>query len=145
MRGLVRSIVVAAVLGVAVAAAATAEAAKTPLESYPALQKQIAGGQVQTATVSPSKHTVKVKLKTGRKFAATYPASQQAALVASVKSKGGKVHVDRKKKKSSHFRLRYIVLIVLAVLVVGGGAAYLVQRRRAASSPGPPPAAPASP
>ena len=141
MRTVVRTMSVAAVLAAALAVAQSAEAAKAPTESFSALQKQIAAGQVLTAGVSPSKHVVRVKLKNGRKFVATFPASQEPSLVASLRAKGAKVHVTSKKKGSGHLRLRYIALIVLGVLALGGGAAYLVQRRRAAER-GEPPATP---
>src|SRR5437870_1201054 len=86
-------------------AAATAEGAAKPApESYAALQKQVAAGRVQKATVSPQKHTVKVKLANGRTYSATFTAAEQTALVASLKAKGAKVHVDKKPKKKSHLR-----------------------------------------
>jgi|SRR4051794_34066272 len=74
-------------------------APKATPESYPALQKQIATGKVKKATVSPQKHTVKVKLANGRTYAATFPAGVQAALVTSLKATGTKVHVDKKKRR----------------------------------------------
>ena len=112
-------------------ATATASAAPKPTsESYAALQKQVAAGKVKKATVSPRKHTVKVKLANARTYAATFTAAQQTALVSSLKAKGAKVHVDKPKKKSSHFRYRYVALIVIAVLALLGGAYYLLRRRR---------------
>jgi ATP-dependent Zn protease len=114
-------------------ATATATAAPKPTsESYAALQKQVAAGKVKKATVSPRKHTVKVKLANGTTYAATFTATQQAALVSALKAKGAKVHVDKPKKKSSHFRYRYIALIVIAVLAILGGAYWLIRRRRGA-------------
>lgn len=105
-------------------------APKPTQESYAALQKQIAAGKVKKATVSPQKHSVKLKLANGTTYAATFTSARQTALVASLKAKGAKVHVDKPKKKSSHFRLRYIALIVIAVLAIAAGVYYLVRRRR---------------
>ena len=120
------------VLVAAMAASSAALAAPKPTqEQYAALQKQVATGKVKKATVSPQKHTVKVKLANGRTYEATFTATQQAALVSSLKANHAKVHVDRKaKKKAGHLRYRYVALIVLAVLAILGGAYYLVRRRR---------------
>jgi ATP-dependent Zn protease len=120
-------------LVLALLAPAAALAVKAPAEHYAALQKQIAAKQIATATVSPAKHTVKVKLKSGRKYALAYTPSRQAALVSSLRSGGAKVHVDKKAKTSGRLRLRYIALIVIVVLALAGGIVYLVQRRRTRS------------
>jgi ATP-dependent Zn protease len=116
-----------------------AGAVKATTESYAALQKQIASGKVIKATVSPQKHTVKVKLANAKTYSATFAPSQQEALVASLKAKHVKVHVDKKKKKSSHIRYRYVALIVIAVAAVAGLIYYLVRGRRRAGGPGQPP------
>jgi ATP-dependent Zn protease len=113
----------------ALAPGAALAAPKPTQESYAALQKQIASGNVKKATVSPPKHTVKVKLANGRTYAATFTASAQPALVASLRAKGAKVHVD-KKKKSGHIRYRYIALIALAAIALAGGMYYLLRGRR---------------
>ena len=123
------------VLVAALAATTSVLAAPKPTnESYTALQKQVAAAKIKKATVSPQKHTVKVKLANGKTYAATFTATQQAALVSALKARGAKVHVDKKAKKSGRIRLRYIALIVIAVLAILGGAYYLIRRRR---GPGP--------
>src|SRR5947199_6792069 len=82
-------LVVAATLVACALVTATAEGAPKPTaESYAALQKQVAAGEVKKATVSPQKHTGKVKLADGRTYSATFTATEQAALVGSLKAKG---------------------------------------------------------
>ena len=127
------------VLVAAIAASTTALAAPKPTnESYAALKKQIAAKKIQKATVSPQKHTVKVKLANGKTYAATFTATQQAALVSALKAENAKVHVDKKaKKKAGHIRYRYVALIVIAVLAILGGAYWLVRRRRNSGSHSP--------
>jgi ATP-dependent Zn protease len=127
-----RSLVTAAILAACwvFAAAVPAGAVKAPPETYAALQKQIAAGQVRTATISRSKHTARIKLKSGQKYVVSFPAANQTTLVDSLRAKGAKVHVDRKHKSSGHFRLRYVVLIVIAAIALAAGVAWLVQRRR---------------
>jgi ATP-dependent Zn protease len=110
--------------------AAAVAAPKPAPESYAALQKQLSGGEVKKATVSPQKHTVKVKLANGKTYVATFTAGQQTALVASLKAKGAKVHVDKKKKGSSHVRYRYIALGLIVAIAIAGGLYYVLRGRR---------------
>jgi ATP-dependent Zn protease len=112
------------------AGAPVAGAVKASSEPYSALQTQIKDRKVQKATVSPQKDIVKVKTSDGKTYKVTYPASQQTTLVSSLKASGAKVHVDKKKKSSSHFRIRYVILIVLAVAVIAGAAYWLLRGRR---------------
>jgi ATP-dependent Zn protease len=126
----------ALLLAVLLATAAQAAPKPTP-ESYAALQKQIAAAKVKKATVSPSKHEVKVKLADGKTYVIPVTAAQQAPLVASLKAKAAKVHVDKKKKKSSHVRYRYIVLGLVVVIALAVGIFYLLRGRRGDRSGGP--------
>jgi ATP-dependent Zn protease len=112
------------------AGAPVAGAVKALSEPYSALQTQIKGHKVQKATVSPQKDVVKVKTSDGKSYKVTYPASQQTTLVSSLKASGAKVHVDKKKSSSSHFRIRYVILIVLVVAVIAGAAYWLLRGRR---------------
>jgi ATP-dependent Zn protease len=108
-----------------------AAAAKTPVESYAALQAQINRGQVLRATVLPKRHVVRVALRSGQKFRATIPTGQQRALVAALRAKGAKVRIKKKKKtKASGVRLRYIALGIVVVGLIALGAFYLIRRRR---------------
>jgi ATP-dependent Zn protease len=112
------------------AGAPTAGAVKASTEPYSVLQTQIKDHKVSKATVSPTNHIVKVKTSDGKTYKVTYPASDQTTLVSSLQATGAKVHVDKKKKASSHFRLRYVILIILAVLVIAGGVYWLLRGRR---------------
>jgi ATP-dependent Zn protease len=126
----ITSLTIVMLAAAALAPGAALAAPKPTQESYPALQKQIASGKVKKATVSPSKHTVKVKLANGKTYAATFTASQQTALVASLKAKSAKVHVDKKKKSSSHVRFRYIALGLVVAIAAAGGLYFLLRGRR---------------
>jgi ATP-dependent Zn protease len=119
------------------AGAPAAWAAKASSEPYSALESQIKAHKVQKATVESKKSIVKVKTSDGKTYKLTYPAGQETALVSSLKSSGAKVHVDKKAKSSSHFRLRYLALIVLALAALAA-LVYWLTRRRSSGGPGAP-------
>jgi hypothetical protein len=105
-------------------------------ESYPALGRQISSGQVRQATVIPKSRTVRVRLRSGLKYVATYPAG--ADPTASLRAHGARVRVAAHKvkaKSSGHVRSRYIVLAIVAALALAGGGAYILWRRRKGSGP----------
>jgi hypothetical protein len=102
-------------------------------EPYPALQRQISSGEVRQATVSPKTRSVKVRLRSGVKYVAKYPAG--ADPTASLRAHGAHVRVaahKAKAKASGHVRFRYIALAVAAALALAGAAAYFLRRRRSA-------------
>jgi hypothetical protein len=130
---LAAALAVVVMLGGAPVAQALARAKREP---YTALQRQVSSRQVRQATVSPNTRTVKVRLRSGVKYVARYPAGVDPT--ASLRAHGAHVRVAVHKaraKAAHHVRARYIALGVLVVFGLVGGAIYFLRRRR--STPGP--------
>jgi hypothetical protein len=127
----------AAMLAAAVAAGAEGTIAYTH-ESFQEYEKQLAGGQIQAATINKKVRSVHVTLKDGRYVLAKYAAHEEPKVVAALEAKHVPVSVlskaaaAKEATKPVKHKLRYIAGGILVVVVIVVGAVLLVDRRRKA-------------
>jgi hypothetical protein len=99
-------------------------------ESLPALKRQLNADRIHAATFHPKSHVIHASLNDGQRMTVSYPASEQSAIEAQLRSRGVPVEValpSAHKAKAVHHKLRYIaggvlivvILVVLAVLLLG--------------------------
>lgn len=132
------------------ALASVAHAAHSQPESWAALTAQANKGQVESALIIPTKNEVRVRLRDGSHFIATYPTGGEAQAEALLRAHGATVTVHKTKKASSgHVRYRYIALAILALGALAALGYYLLRGRPtprgAGTGTGQPPAAGAAP
>jgi hypothetical protein len=143
------AVVLAALLILTAATAAVAVAKKATPESYAVLKTQIAAGQVVRARIAPKKHLVTATLKNGSVVRAPFPPADQAKLVAELRAKGAKVHINHKRKRKHKggggHPLRYAAGGAAVVALVGGAAFYLTRGRKPPRPQGQPPSDPSPP
>lgn len=107
-------------------------------ETLQEYEKQLASGQIKSATINKKTRSVRVLLTDGRYVLAKYPAHGEPAVAKALEAKHVPVTVlskeaaDREAKKKVHHKIRYIAAGVLVAVVVIGGGVLLFDRRRKA-------------
>jgi hypothetical protein len=127
-------------LWLALALPSLALAAATPTytkESQQAYQKQLAAGQIASATFNKRLRSLRLTLKSGEHVLYRYPKHQSKALQSALEAKHVPVTILKpaeaaKEVKPAKHKLRYIAggVVILGIVIVG--AVLLVNRRRAA-------------
>jgi hypothetical protein len=121
------------------AAATAAEGTVTYThESLQQYEKQLAAGEIQSATINKKVRSVHLTLKDGSHVLAKYAAHEEPKVASALQAKGVPVSVlskaaaDKEAKKAVHHKLRYIAggILILVIVVVGG--VLLWDRRRKA-------------
>ena len=134
-------------LGLALAAAPSLAAEGTvhyQKESRQEYEKQLAGGQIQTARINKKARSIRLRLKDGRHVLVKYGAGQEPTYVAQLQAKGISVTIlqpaqaTKKAKKPVKHKLRYIAGGILVVVVIVVGAVLLIDRKRKLGTPQPP-------
>jgi cell division septal protein FtsQ len=123
------------------AAETTVHYQKESLQEY---EKQLAGGQIQTARVNKKARSIRLRLNDGRHVLVKYGAGQEPTYVAQLRAKGISVTIlqpaqaSTKAKKPVKHKLRYIAGGLLIVVVIVVGAVLLIDRKRKLSTEQPP-------
>jgi ATP-dependent Zn protease len=126
-------------LGLLLAAAPSLAAEPTvhyQKESLQEYEKQLAGGQIQTARFNKKARSIRLRLKDGRHVLIKYGAGQEPTYVAQLQAKGISVTIlqpaqaSKKAKKPVKHKLRYIAGGLLVVVVIVVGAVLLIDRKR---------------
>ena len=118
---------------VALAAEATVKYTRETLQEY---EKQLASGQIQSATFNKRVRSVHLTLKDGRHMLIKYAAGGEPALAAQLTAKGVPVTIRKpaeaakEAKKPVKHKLRYIAGGILVVVVVVVAGVLLFDRRR---------------
>jgi septal ring factor EnvC (AmiA/AmiB activator) len=133
---LVSCLVLALSAPVALAAEATVKYTRESIQEY---EKQLASGQIQSATFNKRVRSVHLTLKDGRHMLIKYAAHGEPALAAQLAAKGVPVTVKKpaeaakEAKKPVKHKLRYIAGGILIVVIVVVGGVLLFDRRRKAT------------
>ncbi len=99
-------------------------------ESLPALKRQLNAEEIHAATFHTKSDVIHASLNDGQRMTVPYPASEQSAIEAQLRSRGVPVKIallSAHKAKAVHHKLRYIaggvlivvILVVLVVLLLG--------------------------
>ena len=101
-------------------------------ESFPAFERQLSAGRIESATFNKKAHTLHLLLKDGRHVLVSYPSHEEPQLAAKLRASGVAVTVEKKKKatKAVHHKLRYIAGGILIVVIIVVLAVLLIDRRR---------------
>lgn len=107
-------------------------------ESYQTFQKQLAHGEIRTATFNKKPHSVHVLLVDGRHVLAVYPSHDEPQIAAALSAKGVSVSVEKHKSKTApvHHTLRYIAGGILVIVILAILAVLLIGRRRSLAEEG---------
>jgi|HubBroStandDraft_2_1064218.scaffolds.fasta_scaffold00761_3 hypothetical protein len=117
-----------ACLTVFASAAAAKAIASAPTESVHAYERQLAGGEIKSATFRAKNHSLHLTLNDGHHVVVAYAPAQAGHLRAALKAHG----VSLVTKSAGH-KLRYIAAgILIVLLLIVGGALLLIRRRRRA-------------
>jgi ATP-dependent Zn protease len=124
------------VLAASAPIACAAEAVHYTKESLQEFEKQLAAGQIRSATFNKKIRTIRLTLKSGEHGLVSYPRRGAPAAEAKLKAKGVSVTVlapalankELREKPKKH-KLRYIAGGVLVVVIVIVGGVLLVRRR----------------
>ena len=133
---LISCLVLALSAPVALAAEATVKYTRESIQEY---EKQLASGQIQSATFNKRVRSVHLTLKDGRHMLIKYAAHGEPALAAQLAAKGVPVTVKKpaeaakEAKKPVKHKLRYIAGGILIAVIIVVGAVLLVDRRRKAA------------
>jgi len=133
---LISCLVLALSAPVALAAEATVKYTRESIQEY---EKQLASGQIQSATFNKRVRSVHLTLKDGRHMLIKYAAHGEPALAAQLAAKGVPVTVKKpaeaakEAKKPVKHKLRYIAGGILIVVIVVVGGVLLFDRRRKAA------------
>jgi ATP-dependent Zn protease len=110
---------------IAPAASAATSGGHATTEDEQALKRQIAAGEITSASFRIKNHSLRIVLKDGQHISVHLSGPPSSKLRAELKKSGAKVS-----KKSPPHKLRYIVIgaaVVVIILIVG---ALLIWRRR---------------
>jgi septal ring factor EnvC (AmiA/AmiB activator) len=133
---LISCLVLALSAPVALAAEATVKYTRESIQEY---EKQLASGQIQSATFNKRVRSVHLTLKDGRHMLIKYAAHGEPALAAQLAAKGVPVTVKKpaeaakEAKKPVKHKLRYIAGGILIVVIIVVGGVLLFDRRRKAT------------
>jgi hypothetical protein len=130
---LISCIALALPASVAGAAEGTVKYIRESIQEY---EKQLASGQIQSATFNKRVRSVHLTLKDGRHMLIKYAAHGEPALAAALAAKGVPVTIKKpaeaakEAKKPVKHKLRYIAGGILVVVIVVVGGVLLFDRRR---------------
>jgi hypothetical protein len=116
-------------------------------ENLPEYEKQLAGAQIQAASVNKKVRSIHLTLKDGRHVLVKYGAGQERTYVAQLQAKGVPVTIltpakaAKQAKKPVKHKLRYIAGGILVAVVIVVGAVLLIDRKRKLSTEPSPPSA----
>ena len=133
---LISCLVLALSAPVALAAEARVKYTRESIQEY---EKQLASGQIQSATFNKRVRSVHLTLKDGRHMLIKYAAHGEPALAAALAAKGVPVTIKKpaeaakEAKKPVKHKLRYIAGGILIVVIVVVGGVLLFDRRRKAT------------
>jgi hypothetical protein len=109
-------------------------------ESLQEYERQLAGGQILTASFNKKVRSIHLTLKDGRHVLVKYAAGHEPTYLAQLQAKGISVtflqpaQAAKKAKKPVKHKLRYIAGGILVVVVIVVGAVLLIDRKRKRST-----------